>query len=87
MIWPTNGQVPTGYYQEMLARLQKTKVKLDVKQHRFTPDELRQKLTAEELETGLVVVVGSAPVVLQVEQTLKAVGFSEKQILDERLTM
>lgn len=86
LIWSTNGQEPAGYYKEMLTRLQ-NKVKLDVKRHRFTLDELQQKLTATEIEAGLVIVVGSAPVVLQVKQILKALGFSEKQILDERLTM
>lgn len=87
LIWSTNGQEPAGYYQEMLERLKEMDVKLDVKKHRFTLAELKQKLTDSEREQGLVIVVGSAPVVLQVQKTLKELGFSEKQILDERLTM
>lgn len=87
LIWSTNGQEPGEYYTEKLEWLVKKGVAVNVKPHRFVANELQQIFSQAEVQNGLVITVGSAPVVLKVQQTLRDIGFSSTQLLDERITM
>lgn len=87
LIWSTNGQEPGAYYTEQLEQLAKQGVAVNVKAHRFVAGELQQILSQAEVQNGLVITVGSASVVLKVQQTLRDIGFSSTQLLDERITM
>lgn len=64
-----------------------TDCRLDRQDHRFTLADIGRLLSPAEIETGLFLIVGSAPGVLQTEHLLKKLSVGHNRLFDERLTM
>ena len=64
-----------------------TDCRLDRQDHRFTLADIDRLLSPAEIETGLFLIVGSAPGVLQTEHLLKKLSVGHNRLFDERLTM
>lgn len=86
LIW-SGQQADNHYYHKELQQLTAQGVKIDTQLHRFTMNELKEIVSAHELNAGRVIVVGSAPKVLAVEKTLRELGFNRRQLSDERVTL
>lgn len=85
IIW-SGKQVQDPYFQAALQSLNNS-VTVDAQEHRFAVADLKNKLTADEIRDGQVIIVGSANKVLQVRKIFKQLGFSRSQLHDERMTL
>lgn len=85
LIWSTSSE--EDYFTDELKELQNKGLVVDKKQHRYSEPELQQIISEEELKNGNFFIVGSAPVVIKVKQTLHQMGISQNRIHDEHLTM
>lgn len=86
LLW-SGPQVTDTHYQGYLTRLKERGIRVDAQHHRFTLKDLKKIINANELASGQVIVVGSAPQVLLVRRKLRRLGFSRRQLTDERITM
>lgn len=86
LIW-SGVQVNDDYYQKHLQALRQNGVNMNVREHRFSKQDLQQIFSDEEISQGIVIVVGSASKVIQVEKVLRKLGWHRSQIKDERMTM
>lgn len=86
LIW-SGPQVDDPAYQEILAQLAERGVRVDVQRHRFTPVDLSQVITDDELKNARVIIVGSSSRVLTVRRNLRKLGFRRSQLVDEHMTM
>lgn len=86
LLW-TGPEVTADYFQSRLASFRDHGVKVSTQEHRFTLTDLHNQLTQDEINQGLVIVVGSANKVLQVRRNLRQLGFSRFRMVDEHLTM
>lgn len=85
LIWSTNSK--KDYFIDEIEKLAENNVEINVKEHRFSDDELNKILTIPEKGFGQFYIVGSAPVVLKVRENLKNIGVKDSQLHDEHLTM
>lgn len=86
LVW-SGPEVGDEGFSDQLTGLKARDVKVNAQVHRFSADQLRQIISADEIARGRVIVVGSSALVLAVEKKLKALGFKGRQIVDERVTM
>lgn len=86
LIW-SGPQVNNPYYQKILTDLRKKGVKVDAQVHRFTPKDLIQVISSNELKNANVIIVGSAARILYVRRKLRKLGFEKNRLMDERMTM
>lgn len=85
LIWSTNSK--KDYFVDEIEKLAENNVEINVKEHRFSDDELNKILTIPEKRFGQFYIVGSAPIVLKVRENLKKLGIKDSQLHDEHLTM
>ncbi|MBF8970010.1 FAD-binding oxidoreductase [Streptococcus sp. NLN76] len=88
IIWSAKSEEERYFDQDFRELSQwNPEVRYDGKAHRFTEEELVTILSPEEIARGLFFIVGSAPALLMVEETLKGLGVARGRLHDERLTM
>lgn len=85
LIWSTNSA--QNYFDKRIEKLSQEDVKVNVKKHRFSDDEIEQILTFEEKQNGQFYIVGSASIVLKVRKKLEKLGIKKSHLHDEHLTM
>lgn len=85
LIWSTNSK--KDYFVDEIEKLAENNVEINIKEHRFSDDELNKILTIPEKRFGQFYIVGSAPIVLKVRENLKKLGIKDSQLHDEHLTM
>lgn len=86
LVW-SGPEVGDAQFVQQLNSLEDRGVKVDAQQHRFTDDQLQKLISSDEIAKGQGIVVGSSSLVPTVEGKLKQLGFSRRQIHDERITM
>lgn len=85
IVW-SGKQVNDSYFQTQLHALT-AKIKLDAQEHRFSADDLKRILSKTEINQGQVIVVGSSSKIIKIRRVLRRIGFSSKQLHDERMTL
>lgn len=86
LFW-SGSEVNSAGYQDTLVRLEKLGVRIITQRHRFTQEQLSNLISARQVETGQVIIVGSASKVLYVHRSLRRRGFASSQLHDERITL
>lgn len=88
IIWSAKG-ADEFYFDEPFKALaaESSNITYHGKTSRFTTEELTSILSPEEISQANYFIVGSAPVLLQVEKNLESIGVPAGHIHDERLTM
>ena len=88
VIWSTHRDSETYYDEDFLSlKNNDAQFKYNAKKSRFTPENLRDILDESEINTARFIVVGSAAIVLNVENNLRNIGVASSRLIDERLTM
>lgn len=86
LVW-TGPHVDDEYYQHQIEQLRQRGVTVTAQEHRLSTNDLAQLFTEKEIHQGIVIVVGAASKVIQVERVLRHLGWHRLQIKDERITM
>lgn len=74
-------------YQKILRSLADKGVQIELKDHRFSKDELKSIFDPNEVQTARLIIVGPSSAVLSTRRILKKIGFKNNQLIDERMTL
>lgn len=86
LLW-TGSLSKTDEFQKTLQQLTEQGAEIWIKDHRFSDNELKQLFSSDEIQNARLIMVGNSAAVLSMRHRLQKIGFKNRQLIDERITL